>query len=96
MVGVVSIIFLVLGVIISLVGIASNFLWLILGVTQIFLALSLIKLNNVENTLSKFVLTFSKFEMPNKRCDKCGRDYDIDVSECPYCELERIKHLHNN
>lgn len=94
MVDAISLIFLILGLIISLLGFTYNPVWLVVGVAQVFLALSLIKLNKVENTLSKFVLNLNKFEVPNKRCNKCGRDYDIDVSECPYCELERIKQLH--
>ena len=35
-------------------------------------------------------------EVIQVRCEKCGRRYDADVPECPYCEVERLKHRYRN
>ena len=64
-----------------------------LGFAEIFMAIYVIRLAKLEEKLSRFIYDFDSDDLPMQRCGKCGRKYNIDVRECPYCELERIKKI---
>lgn len=62
-----------------------------LGLAEIFMAIYEKKLTKLEEKLSRFIYDFDSDDLPMEICNKCGRKYDMDVKECPYCELERLK-----
>ena len=65
----------------------------LIGISQIVLAISMQRLSKLEDTLARYIYNTDKDDMPNKLCDKCGRKYDMDVEECPYCEVKKLKLL---
>ena len=65
----------------------------VIGISQICLGLAMNRLANLEEKLSRFIYDFDSDDLPMMRCDKCGRKYDMDVDECPYCENKRLKNI---
>ena len=68
----------------------------VIGISQIYLGLAMNRLANLEEKLSRFIYDFDSDDLPMMRCDKCGRKYDMDVDECPYCEVKRLNIFHTN
>ena len=49
------------------------------------------KLEKMEDRLGKYTLMSDNLMVPLIVCKKCGRKYEADVKECPYCELKKLK-----
>ena len=62
-----------------------------LGLAELFTALYAKRLSDLEEKLSRFIYDFDSDDLPMTKCDKCGRKYDMDVEECPYCEVKRLR-----
>ena len=67
------------------------------GLAQICLGFSMQKLSEIEDKIARYIFDDKiEDELIQARCEKCGRRYDADVDECPYCEAERLKHRYRN
>ena len=98
-----SIVFMIFGVLFILaslglfsLGIGSVLIVLILGGAVFCLGLSMKRLSEIENKLGKFSLIPNEQKEPLIRCEKCGRLYQVDVSECPYCKLNELNNKLND
>ena len=97
------IVFMVMGVAFVFVGIMNPFelnaglclVVITLGLAELFMAIYAKRLAKLEEKLSRFIYDYDSDDLPMQKCDKCGRKYDMDVKECPYCELEKIKKTSN-
>ena len=101
MLSIASVVFIVIGIIFIIAAIVildSGGIYMIvfgviaLGLSQICLGISMRKLSKLEDRLAKYIFLPGEDQYPEIICERCGREYDKDFSECPYCELERIKH----
>lgn len=63
---------------------------IILGFAELFMAIYAKRLADLEEKLSRFIYDYDSDDLPMMRCDRCGRKYDMDVKECPYCENKRL------
>lgn len=94
---VVSKIFFVLGIIVMLSSLALfswsftyGFVVLVLGAAVFFLGLSMERVAKIEDKLGKFVLLPKDAQKPLVKCAKCGRMYELDYGNCPYCVADRV------
>ena len=62
-----------------------------MGIAQISLGFSMRKLSALEDRISKYIFLPSEDRYPEVICENCGREYDKDFGECPYCELKRLR-----
>ncbi len=63
----------------------------VFGLAMIFLGISIKKLSKIEDKIAKYQFLFNEENAPLVKCEKCGRRYEVDVDECPYCEVKRVK-----
>lgn len=67
---------------------------IIIGFALICLSIAISKVSKVEDKIAKYRFLFgdsSENQIPLMKCDKCGRRFEADVDECPYCEVKRVK-----
>ena len=43
------------------------------------------RVNYLENKLGTHLTIQSEDELPQVKCSKCGKEYDMDYPQCPYC-----------
>ena len=64
-----------------------------IGLGQISLGISMRKLAKIEDRIAKYIFLPGEDRYPEIICEKCGREYDINAPECPYCKIERMKEI---
>lgn len=105
--GIFSIALIIVGALIGAIGFVA--LWIVedliifgffliaIGLTQVCLGYSMQNLSAIEDKIARYIFDDKiEDEVIQVKCDKCGRRYDADVSECPYCETARLKHRYRN
>lgn len=105
MLNIASKVFIVLGIVFIVIAFAflmeGNLFMIVMGVSalgiaQISLGISMKKLEKIEDRLAKYIFLPGEDKYPEVICEKCGREYDIKASECPYCKLERMNEISSN
>ncbi len=46
------------------------------------------RVNYLEDQLNMHLTVESEDELPQIKCKKCGKEYDMDYPKCPYCKTK--------
>jgi hypothetical protein len=105
MVNIASIVFITLGIVFIIVALAClsagnlfmvSMIIVAIGLAQISLGISMRKLARIEDRLSKYIFLPDEDKYPEVVCERCGREYDVNATECPYCKIEKMKEISSN
>ena len=66
----------------------------LMGFMLYFLGQSIQRLAKIEDTMGKYILIPSAAKKPLGKCEKCGRYYELEYGECPYCAIDVLRHAY--
>ena len=65
--------------------IAASFSGVVSGLLFYTVGDLLDRVNYLENKLGTHLPVESEEKLPQVKCSKCGKEYDMDYPQCPYC-----------